>query len=553
MRVHAKLRFVYNTGIYTSGVEVKILGLMKTRNLSSITKTFTLFAAVAAISLPNGLTAEQEESNSSSGFLSNLHWQPLHFKGPIEVKDGQVLAGTSGTIQGERIPAPDDDLSNPFSDWWNGKYMLGGEGNFGFDLRKKLSDEGVSFNGNYQGAFFGVVDSEKGSRGFWDEQINFGTELNLGKIVKNEDLEGVVAFASFRYRDSTKDSNPNNFVEAQSMFNPSNWQSGTQFRVLALGAEIGSKNILPIKDMVVLRGGWLQPQKEFVDQPLSKLFLNNAVNSAKGIGGNIPFSSSFSTWGGTLKVKFHETVYIKNGLFMSFPEATSSTNHGLCFQGYGPDTKQNGLFYMGETGYTPIIGTAKLPGKYAFGGYFFGTPANNTESWNGTQDAGQYGFYFQADQMLYREPSTATEAATKTKPDGKSVVSGKSFKSVVEPTKPKLSNEGLSTFNLLSFAPGFAVKNAFPFYFQSGLVYTGLIPGRNEDLAMVSLGYGAYQGDVNPAIDGYTAVIEGGYRFQINGWFYLQPFVQYFSHPSGTGTAGVQNATVLGFLTGLVF
>jgi carbohydrate-selective porin OprB len=212
---------------------------------------------------------------------------------------------------------------------------------------------------------------------------------------------------------------------------------------------------------------------------------------------------------------------------------------------------------MGETGYTPKIGTSELPGKYAFGGYFYGTPANKTRSWNGTNDAGQYGFYFQADQMLYREPSA--EEAPAPKSDGKSVVSGKSvasgksFKSTVQPSAPKLSKQGLNTFNLLSFAPGYAVKNVYPFYFQSGLVYTGLIPHRDEDLAMISIGYGAYQGDVSPAVDGYTAVIEGGYRFQINGWSYIQPFAQYFSHPNGSGTAAVQNAAVLGFTAGLVF
>ncbi len=518
------------------------------KHLSCLPHKAIACAAAFGITSATGAFAADQENPS---FLQSLHWQPIVLRGPVEVKDGQVLSGTSGTIGGERMPAPDDDRSKPFNDWWNGKYMLGGAGNFGFDLRQKLATEGVSFNGNYQGAFFGVVDSEKGSRGFWDQQINFGNEINFGKLLKNETLEGVLAFSSFRYRDSTKDSNPNNFVEAQSMFNPSNWQSGTQFRVLSFGAEIGTKGILPIKDMVVLRGGWLQPQKEFADQPLSKLFLNNAVNSAKGIGGNIPFSSSFSTWGGTLKVQLHESVYVKNGLFMSFPQATASTNHGLAFQGYGPATNQNGLFYMGETGYTPSIGESKLPGKYAFGGYFYGTPANKTRSWNGTNDAGQYGFYFQADQMLYREPSA--EEAPAPRGDGKSVASGKSFKSPVQPSAPKLSKQGLSTFHLLTFAPGYAVKNVYPFYFQSGLVYTGLIPHRDEDLIMISLGYGAYQGDVSPAVDGYTAVIEGGYRFQINGWSYIQPFAQYFSHPNGTGSAAVQNAAVLGFLAGLVF
>ena len=153
--------------------------------------------------------------------------------------------------------------------------------------------------------------------------------------------------------------------------------------------------------------------------------------------------------------------------------------------------------------------------------------------------------------MLFREASDVP--APQPRGDGKSVASGKSFKSPVEPAPQALSSQGLNTFNLLSFAPGYAVKNVYPFYFQSGLVYTGLIPGRNEDLAMISIGYGAYQGDVSPAVDGYTAVIEGGYRFQINGWSYIQPFAQYFSHPNGTGTAAVQNAAVLGFTAGLVF
>lgn len=46
-------------------------------------------------------------------------------------------------------------------------------------------------------------------------------------------------------------------------------------------------------------------------------------------------------------------------------------------------------------------------------------------------------------------------------------------------------------------------------------------------------------------------MLEGGYRFQLNGWSYVQPFFQYFSRPNGTEE--VANAAVLGFLTGLVF
>jgi carbohydrate-selective porin OprB len=369
-------------------------------------------------------------------------------------------------------------------------------------------------------------------------------------------LKGVKAFGEARWRDARTDSNPNNAVQANGMFSPSHFQSGTGWRLLTFGLEIGSGDLLPVKDMVVLRGGWLRPQKEFLDQPLSKLFVNNAIESSKGVGGNIPFSSSFSTWGGTLKVKPVEWYYAKAGLFMAFPDSTSSSNHGLAFEGFAEDPSQNGLMFMAETGVTPKIGPSKLPGKYAFGGYYYGQEKN---SFNGTSNYGQYGFYWQADQMLFREPSAEVEPEPMGKgpSDGKSVVDAKSFKAPVTMEKPKLSDQGLSIFNLLSFAPKY--NNLFPFYFQTGLVYQGLVPTRDKDLTMFVLGYGSYSyfnienlqqdGKINQP--NYSMVLEWDYRFQVNGWSFVQPFIQYLVQPNGTGA--VQNATVIGFLAGVDF
>lgn len=457
-----------------------------------------------------------------------------------------AIADTSAPVE---TSAPG---STPLADWWNGKYMTGNW----FGLRKTLADIGLTFNGKYYGAFFGVVSSQKGARGFWDEGIEFGAEQNFGKLLGVDALKGVKGFGQFRYRDSQQAADPNQFVEGNSTFNPSNWISGTQFRVLSFGLEIGTADNLPVKDMLVLRGGWLQPQKEFIDQPLSKLFLNNAVNSAKGVGGNIPFSSSFSTWGGTLKVKPVEWYYAKGGLFMSFPQATASSNHGLAYEGYAPDPSQNGLMAMVETGVTPNIGASELPGKYVMGAYYWG---GSKTSYYGNEGYGQYGFYWQADQMLFREASPEAPAPLGKGPsDGKSVASsGKSFKEPVSVEKPKLSDQGLSMFNLVSFAPKY--NNALPFYFQSGLVYTGLIPTRDKDLTMFSIAYGSWSyaniqklqdsGKVNQP--NYTIFLEGGYRVNINDWFFFQPFIQYSIKPAGTGA--IANATILGFYTGLTF
>ena len=448
---------------------------------------------------------------------------PIFVRNPEDITSGDILAGTAGTVGGERLPLR-ARMGGAFEDWWNGPHLLGGDGNrFGPQRRGWLKDRGCSFDANYQGAYFGVVSSQSGSRGFWDGQLNFSGQFNLGDALRDERFTGVQLFGAGRYRSSWQESNPNNFVLAQSMFNPSNWQSGTQWRLLNFGLLLDSAKLLPVEHMLTLKLGWLQPQREFADQPLSKLFLNNAVNSAKGLGGNIPFSSSESTWGGTFNVRPHDDFYLRNALFMTFPNPTSSQNHGLMFQG-SLDPAQNGLWYMGEGGWTPSLGAEKLPGKYAFGGYYYGTPAGQ-RAWNGSTVAGQYGFYAQADQMLYREPSTGAA--------------------------DDLSPQGLKTFNLFYFTTGQARADVYPFYFQSGLVYTGLFPRRDLDLAMISIGCGVYSRAGGAPARTQTAVIEGAYRWQVNGWLYAQPFFQYFSRPNGT--SAVSNAGILGLLVGTVF
>jgi len=439
---------------------------------------------------------------------------------------------------------------SPLAAWWNGKYMTGNW----FGLRDTLADYGFKFSGKYEGFFYGVVDSQRGSRGFYDQQLAFAGELDFAKLTGIDAIKGLSGFGGVRWRDPRADGNPNSFVRASSMFQPSHVQSGTQWRLLTFGLEYATPEMFGIEDFLTLRGGWLQPQKEFIDQPLSKFFINNAIESSKGVGGNIPFSSSFSTWGGTAKVKPTDWSYIKAGLFMAYPNSTSSSNHGLAFAGFGPDSSRNGLLTMVETGIKPKIGPSELPGHYAMGGYYYGQQA---DSFNGTSQYGQFGFYWQADQMLYREPSPE-EPAPMGK-DGKSVVSvsdGKK-KVIVPMEKPKLSKQGLYMFNLLTFAPKY--NNLYPFYFQSGLVYEGLIPTRDKDKLMFAIAYGAYsfnniqalqaEGRVNQP--NYTLVLEWDYRLQINDWAYFQPFIQYIIKPNGT--EAVQNATVLGFSYGVTF
>src|SRR3979490_2328504 len=87
---------------------------------------------------------------------------------------------------------------------------------------------------------------------------------------------------------------------------------------------------------------------------------------------------------------------------MAYPQGTSADTHGLAFEVFCPYRSLNGGCAIGEIGFTPKIGPSKLPGKYAFGGFYY---EEENKSFFGTDYNGRYGFYWQADQMLFREPS----------------------------------------------------------------------------------------------------------------------------------------------------
>jgi carbohydrate-selective porin OprB len=391
------------------------------------------------------------------------------------------------------------------SAWWKGKNATGDWSG----ARPMLSDHGLTIDGRWRGIYFGILDSANGSGNAFSEELDFGAQLDLAKALRWEKIEGVSLFGEVRWRDPGPDANPNNLVEAESLFNPSRYAGGTGWRLMNFGLRYVAPRFCGVKDGLAVVGGWIQPQKEFVEQPLARLFANNAMASAEGLGGNVPFSSSFTTWGGTIEVKPAGWHYVKTGLFMSFPEPTSPENHGLMFRG-NSDPAQNGLFFLGETGVTPEIGRSKLPGRYALGAYVYGE--NNAE-YGGNKSA----YYWQADQMLWREEG----------------------------------EQGLRMFSLFVFAPSY--NDEFSFYMHGGFSYEGLVPGRPRDQLIAAVATGNY--GAGAASDGVqpsqTVLMEAGYRVRLSGWSFVQPFAQYISRPDGLDDAA--NAAILGVSVGVDF
>jgi len=413
-----------------------------------------------------------------------------------------------------------------FEDWWDARKATGDL--FGGVVR----DNGLSLDGRWRGIYFGILDSASGSGDAFAQELSFGAKLDMAKFLRQPWLEGLSGFGATRWRDPGSMANPNRLVNASSLFNPSRYAGGTGWRFLSCGLRYQSGELFGIDRFATVSGGWVRPKDEFLDQPLQGLFVNNAMASAEGVGGNVPFSGSFSTWGGTLQLKAADWQYTKVGLFMSFPKSNDSANHGLAFQGYAPSPSTNGVYFLGETGAKPELGSAKLPGHYAFGGYFYEDGGNVALN--------RFGLYWQLDQMIWREPGGAVDS-------GNDAVDGLPIVAAME-RRRKSSSEGLRMFSLFLYAP--ESNNAYSFYMHGGMVYEGLLPGRGGDQLIAGVALGDYSPRSLPGATS-TALVEVGYRVRVNGWAFVQPYAQYLVQPNGTSS--LPNAAILGVFAGVDF
>ena len=185
---------------------------------------------------------------------------------------------------------------------------------------------------------------------------NWNTEMKLKFLYDFKPLTGVegLTFLSYwRYRDSENPGLAAGTSGPSSLFNPSNCTSGLGIRIMPQQFEYTTPN-----NVFTLNAGWENPYDQFLQQPLSKLFDNNSINSTKGIGGQagpgiavinkdiassggspgmgaplkggvrfyttspVPWSSSYAAWGATLKIKPTEDFYIQSGLYASIAGAT---------------------------------------------------------------------------------------------------------------------------------------------------------------------------------------------------------------------------------------
>lgn len=263
-----------------------------------------------------------------------------------------------------------------------------------------------------------------------------------------------------------------------------------------------------------LRVGQLLADTEFFVSDNAALFLNGAFGAIPLLSQN--FSSPVypvAAPGVRAAWKPSETVSVQAGIYDgNAGDPVEDNRHGLDWSFNG----NKGALALAEIALKPW----KDGGVYKVGAFYHSPTDNDVFPESGYH--GRAGGYFIADQPLWLKPGT--------------------------------EGEGLSGFLRIGGAP--ANRCAVPFYFDTGLSYKGLIPGRSRDVAGLGFSYTHLSADLldengGPIERHHEAIVEATYRVAVTNWLTVQPDVQYIFNPGGAAKA--DNALVAGVRFTLTF
>jgi porin len=263
--------------------------------------------------------------------------------------------------------------------------------------------------------------------------------------------------------------------------------------------------------------GRLSAGDDFATSDLYFSYVSAGINSNPfAIAEDVPSFTAdpIAQWGARAILQPTEQIRLAAGVYNADPDVFRDGEHGVDFV-LNPD---DGVLAIAEAGYQwhEAKDAAGLPGSVTFGGYFDSSDFDFLDQSGRTRD-GNYGFYLLLDQVVYREGGLG-------------------------------SGQGLTPWGALTLAPDQKI-NTIPFSAAGGLVYQGLIPGRDDDLTALAV----YYGEFSDKLQDHNAetVIEANYRLQLAPWLYVTPDFQYVIRPNGQ--SDIDNAAVFGGEIGIEF
>ncbi len=403
-------------------------------------------------------------------------------------------------------------------------------GNWG-GIRDELADKGITVTSS---CVFDVLANTSGGR-----ERGIGYDHSWGLDV-NVDLEKALGMAGLQLHVSGLWRNGVNLSQKKidNAFTVTSIYGSEQLRFYGLYLEQAL-----FEDKAHVRLGRISLGDDFISSPIYWIYVNNAIDGNPiSLPLNLPFFTyPTAVWGVRAKIDYSDSFYSTHGIYCGDSRVGRDSEHGLDFS----LRLARGFITAHEAGFTPntAAGSAGLPGNYKAGAYYHsGVFRELLNDQNGNsyvvtgrdpaKHVGNYGFYCAADQMIYREGGPGND-------------------------------QGFTVFSAATFAP--EGLNQFPFFYDGGIFYKGLLPGRDDDIIAFGTALGLWskylvraQADMrdvtgtsllHPQI--YEMMFELTYKAQILPYFFVQPDIQYIINPGGRDNYG--NALVIGFRMGVTF
>jgi porin len=372
-------------------------------------------------------------------------------------------------------------------------------------LRSRAEAAGLKVDGNYQ------TDLLANPTGGEDQRFAYAGTM---EIALDFDLERIAGLEGTRFHiagywasgDDLSDTEIGNLIGVSQAFNG---------RTVGLAQMYLEQQMLEGRLAVAL--GRLSPGDDFAASSLYASYVSTGVNDNPfAISENIePFTADpVAQWGARAIVWPTRQIHLAAGVYNADPNAGKDGRHGVDFA-FAPE---DGVLAIAETGYrwNQADGATGMPGSVTFGGYLDSSDFEFLDG-SGRTRSDNYGFYLQVDQMAYREGGPG-------------------------------SDQGLTPWAAFTLAPDQQI-NTVPFSAAGGLVYAGLLPGRDDDLTALAVYYGAFSDRLQD--QSAETVVEANHRFQLAPWLYLTPDFQYVIRPDGR--SDIDDAAVLGGEIGIDF
>ncbi|MEM7008506.1 MAG: carbohydrate porin [Thermodesulfobacteriota bacterium] len=371
------------------------------------------------------------------------------------------------------------------------RYMTGDWGGF----RSKLYEMGIRPTAIYYLSVLGnpVGGETKGVQ--YAGLLNAYLDFDLEKLIGIKRTKFIVS-GSWASGRSLSEENIGNFFTVSQVF------SGRSVRLYQMFLETEL-----IEDAIRVAVGRMGVGDEFSTSEIFYNYVNTAINGhpiSLPINDEGFFSDPQTSWAARAELKYKDTIYLKAGVYNSNPKVGRDKAYGVDF------SFRKGVILIAEIGYlhNQFKTSDGGDGKYSFGGFYDTREFEDLSDDTKKQD-GNYSFYWILEQMVYRESNT--------------------------------DDQGLSPWTSITISPDEDI-NTFPFFINGGLLYKGLIDGRDHDKAAFGFAYGKISDQLKDK--DYELMLELTYLIKFKEWLEVQPDVQWVVHPGGSSE--IPNALVIG-------